>query len=157
MRLSHANAVGLGLLRLSAPHRQHDIQPILDDNSGCVEGGDQPTLKKSHSYYAQIQTQMLVCDVMFGDFVLWTHKTLFICRIARDEDFISQIKTQLPVFWHQHYLPELLTRKLELGDSAITSDENVPYPYCICKKERGGEMIGCDNPSCRLNGTTWRA
>ena len=26
--------------------------------------------------------------------------------------------------------------------------ENEQFPYCICKMDCGGEMIGCDNPTC---------
>ena len=72
---------GIGVVETKCPykHRTNDIKAILDDKSGCLEFGIEKqtvVLKKSHSYYTQIQTQMFVCDLMFSDFVLWTTKVM---------------------------------------------------------------------------------
>ena len=41
------------------------------DKSFCIEkAGDIYTLKKSHQYYYQVQTQISVCQKDYGDFVV---------------------------------------------------------------------------------------
>lgn len=40
------------------------------------------TLKRNHSYYFQVQLQMVVCKVNYYDFIVWTEKEYAIERIA---------------------------------------------------------------------------
>ena len=136
---------GTGVVEVKCPYRYRDV--CLDDVVGtkeCCLDKDY-RLKKDHKYYNQMQFQMGVCDVVFGDFVYWTPNQVVVDRVVRDEFRINEIFDRCTKVWSDAVLKELLTRHLEYAEpgTSKTSDatENV---YCICRKAAHGEMIGCD-------------
>ena len=46
-------------------------------------------LDKTHAYHYQIQLQMKLSDVTYGDFIVWSESELVILRVTLDEDFIT--------------------------------------------------------------------
>ena len=38
------------------------------------------------------------------------------------------------------------------AQTASASVVNSEYIYCYCKEDKGGEMVGCDNPNCKHHG-----
>ena len=44
------------------------------------KGGDR-SLCRNHSYYYQVQAQINVCNVEFGDFVVWTKDGIAVERM----------------------------------------------------------------------------
>ena len=53
------------------------------DPKFCIHSG---SLSTTHPYYAQIQTQMNVCNRKYCDFFMWTEKDYFCQRIMQDKD-----------------------------------------------------------------------
>ena len=132
---------GKGVVEVKCPfkHRDSLLEEILADKTGCLnclyddgQGIIGINLKKTHSYYTQVQTQMFVCNTQYADFVLWTLKTDVFIRVTRDNFFISQMLDRLQLFWHSHCLPEVLTRRLELdggGGDRVPDSAEEPYLY----------------------------
>jgi hypothetical protein len=145
---------GFGVVEIKCPHKYKDYvnkEQVLSDTTGCLD--ENGNLKKKHTYYAQVQTQLMVCDAKYADFVLWTPKFIIINRVKLDADFVDKMITVMVPFWHKHCLPELLTRKLENQPGPSSSSTcNEDFNFCVCKSDIGGVMIGCDNPSCH---TKW--
>ena len=50
-------------------------------------GNGKYELKTDHSYYYQVQLQMILCDVGFCDFVIWKNDELIVLRINKDGRF----------------------------------------------------------------------
>ena len=45
------------------------------------------TLKKTHRYFAQVQTQLLACDVKRGHFYVYGHQNSKLIIVERDDKF----------------------------------------------------------------------
>ena len=52
-------------------------------------------IKRTHSYYYQMQMQMKFCNTSYGDFVVYTNQDLFVQRIAFDDKFITEASATL--------------------------------------------------------------
>ena len=65
-------------------------------------------LKSSHSYYYQIQLQLLLCEVGYCDFVVWAESELVHLRIKPDFEFMDETISKATAFFKQVILPELL-------------------------------------------------
>ena len=124
---------------------EEDIRIILGHADSCLMEDGQ--LKKEHNYYTQVQMQIYVFNVNMAYFVYWTPHTAIICEVLKDEIFIADMVERLKHMWSRFILPELLTRKLE-NHVKPTIDEAIQYGFCTCKEDKGGRMIGCDNPEC---------
>ena len=46
--------------------------------------------RREHAYYYQLQVQLNVCQLEYGDFVLWAENGLAVERITRDTKFYEQ-------------------------------------------------------------------
>ncbi|CAN7999686.1 unnamed protein product [Ixodes hexagonus] len=115
-------------------------------------------LKEDHSYYFQIQMQMLVGGRMYCDFVVWPTKDLFTQRISRDAEFCGKMITRCADFFRCVLVPEICFRYWsqksydELTDSITCSDEEedvTDESFCYCKGPESGNMVKCDNESCK--------
>lgn len=53
------------------------------------------TLRKSHSYFWQIQGQMLISGLDWCDFVVYTQEDMFIQRIPRDNEITKTMKVKI--------------------------------------------------------------
>lgn len=81
---------------------------IDNDFCLCVNSTGRLMLKRNHNYYFQIQIQMLVCDVEFCYFVVYTTVDLVILRIAFNRAFTLSIIPKLKAFAETVLLPEML-------------------------------------------------
>ena len=114
------------------------------------------SLQKCHRYYYQLQVQMFVCSVEYGDFVVCTFKndvpTLLVERLYLDEDFLVEAIVQGGNLFTVAILPELLGRwftwKAVIPKAAIDDSGTLGCIYCYCKQEQGGEMVCCDTDNC---------
>lgn len=61
---------------------------------------------QSHTYYWQVQGQLLISGLKWCDFVVYTEDDMFFQRIYRDEGVIKTIKEKVDYFYF--YLPILL-------------------------------------------------
>ncbi len=70
-------------------------------------------LKKDHAYYAQVQGQMAVCELKTSYFVIWTTQECHTQKIELSEEYWTQIRPKLDLFYRQNILPEICTHKLK--------------------------------------------
>ena len=62
-------------------------------------------LNRAHKYYYQVQTQLLLSDNDYVDFVLWTMKGL---HIEPDAEVFAEIIAKSKELFHIGVLPELV-------------------------------------------------
>ena len=64
-------------------------------------------LKTSHSYYCQIQLQLLVTEAEYCDFVLYSDiGKIYIQRMFKDKDLQYRIIEATKIFWRSVLIPE---------------------------------------------------
>ena len=132
-------------------HRGSSVKEYLDHKSQCIGTSPNFHLKENHSYYAQVQLQLMVHNVEIGDFVIWTPKFIILIHVPRNDVFIQNMIDQVVPFYRRHIIPELLTRHLEKSPKSpqATKENAAPKLYCFCQQTESGRMIGCDNKDCR--------
>lgn len=124
-------------------------------------------LKRDHAYYYQVQAQMNVCNVNYGDFVVWTEKESAVERILMDREFYEDVMDDVENFFTCNILPEIIgkwyTRKHvadERGvvavprpvenDASASAEEDPAIAWCYCGEPYYGNMIMCEHPSCTI-------
>ena len=109
-----------------------------------------------------------MCQLEYGDFVLWTENGLAIERITRDTTFYEQNADSVKHFFVYGILPEIVgkwcSRKPVANTDGIVSlpeaveatmpdkAEDAEQLWCFCHEPSQGNMIMCDNCKCTL---TW--
>ena len=85
-------------------------------------------LKETHAYFYQIQLQMRLCEVKYGDFVILSEQELIVLRIAVDDELLDCAIEQATHFLRHCLLSELLgkwyTRAPGVQDTAHISTTN---------------------------------
>ena len=80
-------------------------------------------LLRNHSYYHQVQVQLNVCNVKYGDFVVWAESGIAIERIMQDRDFYESGAAKVEFFKIYGVLPEIIgkwyTRKHVVDEDGI--------------------------------------
>lgn len=163
---------GKGVLEVKCPHCVKDGLPEGNDVPGfCMtKNNDTWTLKRNHPYYYQIQLQMSVCGVNYGDFIVWTKTEYALERIKRDNDFlnsniditkhffiygvlpeiIGKFYTRKPVANSEGIVPVPVTISAAETSQEIDSDDDPAKLWCYCNQPSFGEMIQCDNEKCLI-------
>ena len=103
------------------------------------------TLKKSHKYYTQIISQIMLSDSLQGFFVVWTKKDIFIETIVIDKVHWNKVYTNLQIFFQQYVAKALLAIKpvkfcADCEKVLLTKDE-------IAEDEANEKSICCDQCS----------
>ena len=71
-----------------------------DQENFCMSQKDgQWTLKRDHTYYYQVQTQVNVCKLSYGDFVVWMERGITVERIIVDSAFYETIMGEVHHFF----------------------------------------------------------
>ena len=65
-------------------------------------------LMSNHSYYYQVQTQLLVTGFKFCDFFVWTEKDTFLETIRVDTEIQADILSNIKSLFCSVLLPELV-------------------------------------------------
>ena len=91
-----------GFAKIKYPYKYQDQSPseAATKSDFMLQKGTtgKLTLKRSHSYYCQIQGQMGIGDRPWCDFIVYTKKGIHVERIEHDKDF-----------WTKELLPKLLS------------------------------------------------
>jgi len=99
---------GEGVLEVKCPYCTKDLGPNF------AKFLDNGTLPPSHQYFYQVQTQMMVCQREFADFVVCTFPddvpTITVQGILIDEDFLVSCVKKSGDFYKVAILPKLLGR-----------------------------------------------
>lgn len=136
----------------------------------CLEQDSENwSLKRHHTYYFQIQLQMVVCGVSYGDFVVWTKKDFYVERIQLDQNFFDTHIDAVKHFYIYGVLPEIVG-KFYSRKPVANADGIVPIPtneagtceqvtdekedmsrlWCYCNEPSFGDMVKCDNDKCTI-------
>ena len=136
---------GKGVLEIKCPYKYRE------GFEGWKEDKDFPVgvnflMKRDHKYYYQIQLQMELVKADFGYFYIYAgqKKEGMLCMVGKNNDFISELKVILLDKFFTFLLPEVVSRKLEFDQS------NKRIVHCVCRRPEFGNMIYCDNSSCRI-------
>lgn len=168
---------GKGLVEIKCPFCMKDGLPEEAEastlpSSFCMEiVEDKWHLRKQHTYYYQVQTQLNVCQLSYCDFVLWTKNGIEIDRIVRDIAFYNEMIEDVTHFFIYGMLPEIIgkwyTRKplanengvvpvpsqsAAIGSATCRSSEHQEESgeWCFCGLPSFGLMIECDNKKCSI-------
>ena len=106
-------------------------------------------LRTNHRYFAKCPLRMWLLDVQKCEFVTWTTKGIYVCKVKADIDFQNNMVDSCTGFWRKHIVPELHTRSMQCK---LENKENIQKLYCFCRqpydKIVNGDMIGCDGRDC---------
>ena len=151
---------GSRTVEIKCPYKHKDRSPLeaaLIDSSFCLDQAG--NLKTTHKYYSQMQLQMHVNRVLYGDFVIYTLKEIKVNEmILYDKHFTQAGIKKSENFFLSHVLPEILTGKLEssLNDTSGNengdelNEDNDQELFCLCNQHEYGKMIACDNDDCDI-------
>ena len=160
---------GIGTLEIKCPYCSRNSTPETateNDYLKCLEHSDGAVLKLKvdNAYFYQVQAQLHICNLEFGDFVVWTPKGIHIERIYPQHDFFELTVSKVEEFYKQAVMPELLGKwytKMPVmppassnnGVPTMVPQDNTPPKdvWCYCKQpEDDKPMIGCDYPDCQI-------
>ena len=116
---------GPGVLEIKCPwtHRGSLIKDFVALKDSCLELFEETNrLKRSHSYYYQVQLQMYVTNRKYCDFYLCTTRDSFCERIQYDETFLMDAISKVKLVYEKLILPEIFTRKLR---NSLTVEKDV--------------------------------
>ncbi|XP_019636874.1 PREDICTED: uncharacterized protein LOC109479362 [Branchiostoma belcheri] len=137
---------------VSVPNCNFDL--YVNNKTSCLEkvNGDF-RLKKSHSYYHQVQQQLFILsDKSYCDFVVcvWDvngNPRFVHDRVKPDPEHSKMVLFKLQAFWRICVLPEILgrwyTRKCD-----VPVKMPGPNSVCFCRGQRGLDDVKCSNPDC---------
>jgi hypothetical protein len=145
------------VLEIKCPfkHKNKLISEALADKKFCLDRN--MNLKIGHQYYTQVQLQMLIHKVGFCDFFVYTNIDCVTVKVKIDVDFCARLLKKTDNFFFTHVLPELLSRKLENGQTdmldSLRNDEmngDQIETWCLCQEPEYGRMVTCSNTDCPI-------
>ena len=115
-------AVGIIEIKCLKCLRNRTVSKLIEEvdqktyvlKSSCFQISDNVlSLKKNHSYYFQIQLQLLMTNLSFCDFVLHSNiGTPNIQRIYPDKELQKCILDYTYTFWKKAFIPEYFLMKI---------------------------------------------
>ena len=104
-------------------------------------------LMSNHSYYYQVQTQLLVTVFKFCDFFVWNDKDTFLATIHVDTEIQADIWSKTKSLFCNILLPELVVKYFT---NSINSDKSQDK-WCICQmSEDEDDVIMCESKTCKI-------
>ena len=95
-----------GLVEFKCPN----VHNFVDCKYLKMEVGS-PQLKKSHSYYWQVQGQLLITGMQWCDFVVWAQEDYVVQRIYVEPEVQSAIREKADHFFFYYSMPSYLRLK----------------------------------------------
>ena len=162
------------MLEVKCPHCVKDGLPKEEVNMFCLtKDNDKWKLKRTHTYYYQVQMQLAVCKLPYCDFIVWSRGEVIVERITVDYAFYNSKMEDVRHFFIYGVLPEIVgkwyTRKpvastagrvpLPTSTATPTSDmqsavmdekEDFSKLWCYCNEPSHGDMILCDHEMCTI-------
>ena len=104
---------GVGVVEVKCPYcvRKQSPDSYLEmlKYLECKDGDETSVhLKETDAYHYQIQAQLNICDVPYGDFVVWTEAGIFVEQILPQSNFFIKAVADVERFYKYAVLPELL-------------------------------------------------
>ncbi|XP_046903468.1 uncharacterized protein LOC124485741 [Hypomesus transpacificus] len=92
-----------GLLEIIFPKTRSYVScPFLSVRGGALQ------LKQNHSYFWQLQAQLLLTGLQWCDFVVFAEDDVWIQRIFRDDEVVNIIRKKTEHFFLYFYMPKCL-------------------------------------------------
>ncbi|XP_067101373.1 uncharacterized protein [Osmerus mordax] len=92
-----------GLLEIIFPKTRSYVScPFLSVRGGALQ------LKQNHSYFWQLQAQLLLTGLQWCDFVVFAEDDVWIQRIFRDDEVVNIIREKTEHFFLYFYMPKCL-------------------------------------------------
>ena len=106
-----------GLVEVKKLHNrdQESLDDTLLRQHICKGKSGNLTLNKNHSYYYQVQQQLLCSGRSWGDFAASDGNSIFIERVVYDENFWSEKIQHLEKFYNNMILLELAYPRIKHG------------------------------------------
>ena len=127
---------GKAVVEIKCPLRLRSV-PVGDQLAKLeyIESKDDKwTLKSSHQYFTQIQSEMGVAQTEFGYFVIWSPVKLHHCRINFDSSYYKDVTSSLDVFF-KHWIAPILVGEEHLMHCGSCSR------ICLRPEEIGDDML----------------
>ena len=103
-------------------------------------------LMSNHSFYYQIQTQLLVTGFKFCDFFVWTEKDTFLETIRVDTSIQADILSNIIALFCNVLLRELVSKYFTNSTNSGKSQDKC----CICKISKDeDDLIMCKTKNCK--------
>ena len=112
----------------------------------CIQSG---SLSTTHPYYAQIQTQMNVCNRKYCDFFMWTEKDYFCQRVIQDKDIWKTYDEKVELVFRNGVLPEIIGKCFTRVPKVTIYDNNDGSTATV-RGESLGEIYPCSRAECQL-------
>lgn len=146
---------GKGVVEIKWPFscRDKSFFEAVGEKVFCMELiGNAYHLKKSHTYYYQVQAQMKFRNALYCDFVVWTENDLIIERLLPDDEFMKFAIEKATEFFKYLILLKLLGKhytklsSIPLNVESADQEESSKEPvWHYCRKEEDGEMNQCES------------
>ena len=107
-----------GVIEVKCPYALRDMHPLeaaRQSNFCCeLDNFGRLRLKRSHSYYYQVQGQLAITKRAWCHFVVWTNKGMEFERICYDKELWENIMLpKLNAFFCSAIVPELFTSRVK--------------------------------------------
>ena len=148
--LISCDCCGEGCVEVKCPYckRNDTVDEASNSESNFwIQSG---ILSITHPYYAQIQTQMNVCNRKYCDFFLWTKKDYFCQRVMQDKDIWKTYVGKAQLVFRNGVLPEIIGKCLTRVPKVTVYDNNDGSQFCYCKGAVVGEMYPCSRVECQI-------
>ena len=128
------------VIEVKCPYTGRDLMPqsafLSASVGGILTAEGMYKLKSSHSYYFQVQTQMLVSGLKKCDFVTYTSKGIYVIEVDFDEQFLQDVLTKVSLFYQKYIIPSLLLQ-LSQGCAPLKPviQQTIPKPVVEKIKE----------------------
>jgi len=139
---------GSGLVELKCPYSVRNAHPntLREKSQSCLSEVGMAT---SHSYYTQVQGQLLITGKEYCDFVVWTPEGIVTDRVYQDFNFTEKLLRKLTTFYVDFMIPAIVGLTVE---QQIPDYENIVHDedevYCFCQQPEHGKMIMCEGSAC---------
>ena len=141
---------GIRCLEIKGPYfnRGDSIPQVLGKKSYLHKNAEgKVQLMSNHSYYYQIQTQLLFTGFKFCDFFVWTEKDTFLETIRVDTQIQADILSKIIALFYNVLLRELVSKYFTNSTNSGKSQDKC----CICKISKDeDDLIMCESKTCKI-------
>ena len=124
MAIVKCDCHGEGLLEIKCPFKyRNGLKNWENDKRFPVDPGTHK-LKSNHPYFTQVQGQMMVLDLPYCDFFVWSPESFILDRVDYDDIYCGELLSKLQKVFKILILPELVTR------AKMPGFENEQKLYC---------------------------
>jgi hypothetical protein len=104
---------GLGLVEVKCPYcifeKNLSFAEYFAKKTCMVWDDGRWRMNKTHTYYYQVQLQLLISGFTYADFVIWKKNEIVVVREYPDSEFITEKIEKSRKYFYHIIMPELLT------------------------------------------------